>query len=158
MNFPVSSEHSCAEVCARTTVRKAQGASRGQGFYHCFSKKTKQQITPGNTKSRNQSIDSISAWPNKVLMLKHPHSCKSLFDLWDTDKNRKLNPWSRSGTASAFYRFQLPFIYVQGLNSETRQPSNTLGPWADLSLFPYALTPKRKKSKYSFSHVTSNSN
>lgn len=150
MNFPVSSEHSCTEVCARTTVRKAQGARRGQGFYHCFSKKTKQQITPGNTKSRNQSIDSISAWPNKVLMLKHPHSCKWLFDLWDTDKNRKLNPWSRSGTASAFHQVPAALYLCSRTEQWNEAAKQHLGSMSRSQLVSLCSHTKKKKVKVFF--------
>lgn len=71
MNFPVSSEHSCTEVCARTTVRKSTGCQQpargGQGFYYSFSQKTKQQITPGNMKWAG--IRTLTPFQ---LMLKHP--------------------------------------------------------------------------------------
>lgn len=46
MNFPGSSEHSCTEVCARTTDREAQGASNLPGEDKGFT--TAFQIRPNN--------------------------------------------------------------------------------------------------------------
>lgn len=99
MNFPVSSEHSCTEVCARTTVRKAQGASNlpgeDKGFTTAFHKRPNNKLL---LEIRNEQ--ESEHWLHFSSCWNIPHSCKWLSDLWDTDQNRKLNPRSRSGTAS----------------------------------------------------------
>lgn len=63
--------------------------------------KDQTKITLGNTKLAGiRALIPLVHDQIKWLHWNIAQSCKWLSDLWDTDKNRKLNPWSRSGKAS----------------------------------------------------------
>lgn len=144
MNFPVSSEHSCTEVCARTTVRKAQGASNlpgeDKGFTTAFHKRPNNKLL-----LEIQNEQESEHWLHFSSCWNIPHSCKWLSDLWDTDQNRKLNPRSRSEQHLTFHQLPAALYLCSRTEQWNEQPSNIVGPWADLSLFSYVLTPKSKK-------------